>query len=253
MRNNVNPMDLPGEVGGTDGFLVRIDPGCEVTAWKRDIGIANTVTWSPDHTRFYFADTLRNEVYVYDYDAATGSIQGERTFFAGSSVGKLRRSTMDSAGYLWNCRYGGHSIVRVSPDGAIDRVIEMPVSNVTTCTFGGPDLTTLYVTSAALSALRPESASPAACLPSKPISRDSPRLASARDEDRPAKPMPPPVADDRFLWSAVRSSRGAPWRDTRKTRAIPGSSWQCWCICFFNYADRQAVFSVFPLWRRKCI
>ena len=150
MRNNVNPDGSPGEVGGTDGFLVRIDPDGSVTEWKRDVGISNTVIWSPDRTRFYFADTLLDEVYVYDYDAATGGIQGERKFFAGFECGKPDGSTVDSEGYLWNCRYGGHSIVRVAPDGVIDRVIEMPVSNVTTCTFGGPDLTTLYVTSAAL-------------------------------------------------------------------------------------------------------
>jgi len=150
MRNNVNPDGSPGQVGGTDGFLVRIDPDGTVTEWKRDIGISNTVIWSQDHRHFYSADTLLNEVYVYDYDAATGSIQGERKFFCGFERGKPDGSTMDSEGYLWNCRYGGHCIVRVAPDGAIDRVIEMPVSNVTTCTFGGPDLTTLYVTSAGL-------------------------------------------------------------------------------------------------------
>ena len=150
MRNNVNPDGSPGEVGGTDGFLVRIDPDGSVTEWKRDIGISNSVIWSPDHKHFYTADTLLNEVYVYDYDAATGSIQGERKFFTGFERGKPDGSTMDSEGYLWNCRYGGHCIVRVAPDGEIDRVIEMPVSNVTTCTFGGPDLTTLYVTSAGL-------------------------------------------------------------------------------------------------------
>ncbi len=150
MRNNVNPDGSPGEAGGTDGFLVRIDPDGAVTEWKRDIGISNTVIWSPDHTRFYTADTLLNEVYVFDYDPATGSISGERKFFTGFPRGKPDGSTMDSEGYLWNCRYGGHCIVRVAPDGVIDRVIQMPVSNVTTCTFGGPDLTTLYVTSAGL-------------------------------------------------------------------------------------------------------
>ena len=150
MRNNVNPDGSPAVAGGADGFLVRIDPDGEVTEWKRDIGIANTVIWSPDHRRFYFADTLRNEVYSYDYDPATGGIQGERTFFAGFPRGKPDGSTVDSEGYLWNCRYGGHCIVRVAPGGAIDRVIEMPVSNVTTCTFGGERLTTLYVTSAGL-------------------------------------------------------------------------------------------------------
>ena len=58
-----------------------------------------------------------------------------------------------SEGYLWNCRFYGKCLVRVAPDGTIDRVIEMPVQNVTTCTFGGTDLKTLFVTSA--SALAP--------------------------------------------------------------------------------------------------
>jgi sugar lactone lactonase YvrE len=150
MRNNVNPDGSSGQVGGKDGRLVRIDPDGIVTEWKRDICISNTDAWSPDRTRFYTADTPPNEMYVFDYDAASGSISGERPFFFGFERGRPDGSTVDSEGYLWNCRYGGHCILRVAPDGSIDRVIEMPVSNVTTCTFGGPDLTTLYVTSAAL-------------------------------------------------------------------------------------------------------
>jgi sugar lactone lactonase YvrE len=57
-------------------------------------------------------------------------------------------STVDADGYLWNCRFYGSCIVRVAPDGTIDSIVEFPVSNVTTCTFGGEDLSTLYVTSA---------------------------------------------------------------------------------------------------------
>jgi sugar lactone lactonase YvrE len=152
MRNNVNPDGSAGVVGGKDGVLVRIDPDGTVTEWKRDIVISNTDAWSPDQKRFYTADTPPNEMFVFDYDAATGSITGERPFLFGFPRGFPDGSTVDSEGYLWNCRYGGHCIVRVAPDGVIERVIEMPVSNVTTCTFGGPDLTTLYVTSAALGA-----------------------------------------------------------------------------------------------------
>src|SRR2546427_10641436 len=61
-------------------------------------------------------------------------------------------STVDSAGYLWNCRFFGGCIVRVAPDGQIDRVVEMPAKNITTCTFGGPDRKTLYVTIASIQA-----------------------------------------------------------------------------------------------------
>ncbi|SPE34896.1 conserved hypothetical protein [Candidatus Sulfopaludibacter sp. SbA3] len=153
MRNNVAPDGSSREAGGTDGVLFRIDPDGSVTEWKRAIGISNTLAWSPDHSRFYFADTLCNTIYVYDYDAATGAIANERPFFAGFHRGMPDGSAVDSEGYLWNCRWGGGCIVRVAPHGAIDRVIEMPVRNITSCTFGGDDYGTLYVTTAGLGAL----------------------------------------------------------------------------------------------------
>jgi len=152
MRNNVNPDGSPGVSGGTDGVLYRIDADGFVAECKRGIGISNTLAWSPDRTRFYFADSLANMVWAYDYDAGSGAIAGEQPFFAGFSRGSPDGSTVDSEGYLWNCRYGGSCVVRVAPDGAIERVIEMPVMNPTSCTFGGQDRKTLYVTSAGLEA-----------------------------------------------------------------------------------------------------
>jgi sugar lactone lactonase YvrE len=156
MRNNVNPDGSPGQVGGTDGVLYRIDPDGTVTEWLKDLVISNTDTWSPDQKRFYTADTPPNQLYVFDYDAATGNISGQRPFLFGFERGRPDGSCVDSEGYLWNCRYGGRCIVRVAPDGKIDRIIEMPVSNITTCTFGGPDLTTLYVTTAAMGTMPAE-------------------------------------------------------------------------------------------------
>jgi sugar lactone lactonase YvrE len=152
MRNNVAPDGSAGEAGGADGVLHRIDPDGSVTEWKRDIGISNTLAWSPDQSHFYFADTLRNTVYVYDYDCTTGAIGNERPFFAGFDRGVPDGSAMDSEGFLWNCRWGGGCIVRIAPDGAVDRVIEMPARNITSCTFGGQDYGILYVTSAGLGA-----------------------------------------------------------------------------------------------------
>ncbi len=148
MRNNVNSDGSSHEAGGQDGELVRLDPDGAVTSWRREIGIANTVAWSPDRSRFYFADSLANLVWVYDYDSTTGAIANERPFLPGFARGLPDGSTVDAEGFLWNCRYSGGCIVRVAPDGVVDRVVEMPVKNVTTCTFGGLDLKTLYVTTA---------------------------------------------------------------------------------------------------------
>jgi sugar lactone lactonase YvrE len=149
MRNNVGADGSEGDAGGTDGVLQRIDPDGTITEWRRELGISNTIAWSPDQTRFYSADTLLNELRVYDYDNRTGAIDGERPFLRDFPRGSPDGSTVDSEGYVWNCRYGGGCIVRLAPDGTIDRLVEMPTKNVTTCTFGGPDLRTLYVTTAA--------------------------------------------------------------------------------------------------------
>jgi len=148
MRNNVNPDGSSGEAGGLDGELIRIDPGGINKVWREGIGIANTLAWSPDKEHFYFGDSLANVIWAYDYDADEGTISNEQPFLEGFTRGLPDGSTMDSEGYLWNCRFFGGCIVRVAPDGKIDRIIEMPVKNITTCTFGGPHLKTLYVTTA---------------------------------------------------------------------------------------------------------
>jgi sugar lactone lactonase YvrE len=149
MRNNVNPDGSLGEAGGRDGILYRIDSDRSVSVHRRSIGISNTLAWSPDQSRFYTGDTLANVIWSYDYDSQIGAIANERPFLKDFSRGLPDGSTVDSEGFLWNCRYFGGCIVRVSPDAKIDLVIDMPVRNVTTCTFGGPNLKTLYVTTAA--------------------------------------------------------------------------------------------------------
>lgn len=148
MRNNVNPDGSSREAGGQDGILLRLDPETNLTIHRRDVGISNTLVWSPDRRRFYFGDSLANTIWSYDYDRAAGTIQNEVIFFAGFDRGLPDGSTVDADGYLWNCRYDGGCIVRLSPEGKVDRVIEMPVRKVTTCTFGGADLKTLFVTTA---------------------------------------------------------------------------------------------------------
>lgn len=152
MRNNVNADGSSGEAGGTDGILARLDPGGGNSIWRREIGISNTVAWSPDRRRFYFGDTLANVIWAHDYDESTGAISNQRPFFENFGRGLPDGSCVDSAGYLWNCRFYGGCIVRVAPDGEVDCVVEMPVKNITTCAFGGHDLRTLFITTASLEA-----------------------------------------------------------------------------------------------------
>jgi sugar lactone lactonase YvrE len=150
MKNNVLPDGELGEAGKGEGVLYRVDPVGAVTEWRQGLGISNTLCWSSDARRFYFADTLENEIRVYAYDNASGEISNERPFLSGFDRGYPDGSAIDSEGYLWNCRFGGGCILRLAPDGSVDRVVEMPVQNPTTCVFGGPDLKTLFITTASI-------------------------------------------------------------------------------------------------------
>jgi sugar lactone lactonase YvrE len=149
MGNNVASDGLGGAVPPGQGRLFRIVAGAAPQLFKTGIGISNTLCFSPDERSMYFGDTLQNTIWRYDYDR-DGGITGEAPFLAGYHRGVPDGSAIDADGYLWNCRFDGGCIVRVAPDGRIDRVIELPVSNITTCAFGGADLKTLYITTATI-------------------------------------------------------------------------------------------------------
>jgi sugar lactone lactonase YvrE len=129
--------------------LYRLDPDLTVTRAETGIGISNSLAWSPDETTFYFADTLDRAIYAYDFDRTAGSISGKRLFASTQDdPGSPDGSTIDAEGFLWNAQWDGWRLVRYAPDGSVDRIVALPVQKPTSCMFGGPDLTTLYVTTA---------------------------------------------------------------------------------------------------------
>jgi sugar lactone lactonase YvrE len=130
------------------GRVFRVKSDGSFTVQRTGIGITNTYVWSPDGTRFYNGDTDANAISVFDFDMRTGDISNERPFFVGYERGGPDGSAVDRDGYVWNARYGGGCVVRISPSGGIDRVVEVPTPAVTNCTFGGPDLKTLFITTA---------------------------------------------------------------------------------------------------------
>jgi sugar lactone lactonase YvrE len=148
MRNNVGPTGEDLAVEFTGGILYRIDPDGAVSEWKNGVGISNTVAWSPDRKTFYFGDSLANVIYSFAYDDRTGKISNEKQLFLGHGLGAPDGSAMDQEGFLWNARPDAGCLIRIAPDGRIDRIVRLPVSKPTTCTFGGLDCKTLYITSA---------------------------------------------------------------------------------------------------------
>jgi sugar lactone lactonase YvrE len=93
-------------------------------------------------------------IWAYDYvrDDAESSVKNRRVFAEKIDAGLPDGSATDEEGFVWNCRWGGKGILRISPAGRVVEKIEMPVSNVTKCAFGGDDGRTLFVTTASMGA-----------------------------------------------------------------------------------------------------
>lgn len=109
------------------------------------IHIANTVSFSADGQRLYLADSQAQTIFAYD----TSDLSRREVFVqTRGQPATPDGGAVDAEGFLWNAQWGGSRLVRYAPDGRIDRVVPMPVEQPTSCAFGGPDLTTLFVTSA---------------------------------------------------------------------------------------------------------
>lgn len=147
MQNNIaeDGSDLP--ITRRSGGLFRVDPDGSVTQLLSDQGIVNTLLWSEAGDRVICGDTLDESLYIHDLPD-DGRLVERRTWAGPHPRGVPDGSAMDVEGYVWNARWGGHCLLRFAPDGCLDRIIELPVSHPTSCVFGGPDLTRLYVTSA---------------------------------------------------------------------------------------------------------
>jgi L-arabinonolactonase len=130
------------------GRLYRLE-GRHLDAVADGIWLPNSLCWSPDDRRMYFADSHLRTIFVYNFDLESGTIGPRREFASmADRQGVPDGSSVDAEGFLWNTVFDGGCLVRYAPDGSIDRVLQLPVTRPTACTFGGPALATLYVTTA---------------------------------------------------------------------------------------------------------
>ncbi len=122
----------------------RLDPDRSTAVVLDGLTISNGLEWSPDGGRAFYADTATERIDVFDYDRERG-LTGRRTFAAvpGSNPDGL---TVDSEGGVWVALCDGGAVHRYAPDGTLDEVVELPVSKTTACTFGGPRLDRLFIT-----------------------------------------------------------------------------------------------------------
>ncbi len=137
-----------GERGRT-GAVYRLDPDW---SWRRVLdgfGISNTLVCGPSGDRLYVVDSLDQSIDVLEIDPVTGEAGARRPFaHTRGEAYAPDGSAVDADGYLWNAQWGGARLVRYAPDGSIDRVIPVPVDQPSSCSFGGEDLSTLYITTA---------------------------------------------------------------------------------------------------------
>lgn len=130
------------------GALYRMDAD-GVAKMDKDICITNGPCVSPDGKTFYHTDTLEKIIWAYDV-AEDGALSNKRAFVNFKSDAEVYPdgSVVDSEGYLWTALWGGGGAVRISPAGEIVATVSLPAPNVTKPCFGGPDLKTLYFTTA---------------------------------------------------------------------------------------------------------
>ena len=142
-------MEFDGARGA--GTLYRLDPDLSCTAIVGHVSISNGIDWSLDGRLMYYVDTPTQRVDVFDFDLASGTVDNRRTFVTiPRADGTPDGITVDEEGHVWVALFGGWSVHRYAQDGTMSGRVDLPVSNVTSCAFGGEKLADLYITTATL-------------------------------------------------------------------------------------------------------
>lgn len=153
--------------GVAGGALYRLDPDLRVTRLLDGLHVSNGLAVSPDGRRLYLSDSWKEVRRIWSFDLdGQGNLSNRRDYFdTAGRPGRPDGGCVDAEGFYWSAAIEGGQLLRISPEGDVDRVIEMPVRKPTKACFGGPDLDVLYVTSlgaaddsahaGALMALRP--------------------------------------------------------------------------------------------------
>jgi sugar lactone lactonase YvrE len=151
LRDGVALLDPDGTMrydeapGG--GTLTRLTGDGTARPVLDDVTVSNGTGWSPDGRLMYYIDTPTGRIDVFDHEA--GRAAGRRPFARiEDGAGFPDGLTVDADGCVWVALWEGAAVRRYTPDGRLDRVIELPVPRVTACAFGGADLTDLYITTA---------------------------------------------------------------------------------------------------------
>lgn len=131
------------------GRLYRLDLDGSLHLLVEGIGCSNGMAFTLDRKGLYYTDSLAHEIYLFDYDVHDGSLSNQRVFARfGEAEGLPDGASLDSEGHLWSAMWDGACIVRLRPDGSVEKKIMLPVGKASSLTFGGSEYSDLYITSA---------------------------------------------------------------------------------------------------------
>jgi D-xylono/L-arabinono-1,4-lactonase len=135
---------------GHPGNLYRLDTDGSLRVVVPHTGTPNGLGFTGDRRHMFFTDTGHREIYRFEYDEKTGEISGKATFVTSPAEGdgKPDGMTVDSEDHVWSARWDGWILARHAPDGSEDLRIAFPAKKISSVTFGGDNLTDIYVTSA---------------------------------------------------------------------------------------------------------
>lgn len=130
------------------GALYALSSDWSLTPLKEGLGIPNGIVGTEDGKQLFLADSLDQLIWRHEL-RSDGSLGERRLHF--SAVGGRHTpdgAALDREGCLWSAQWDGGRVMRIAPDGSVDRAVDLPVTRPTACAFGGPNLKTLFVTSA---------------------------------------------------------------------------------------------------------
>jgi sugar lactone lactonase YvrE len=128
------------------GTLYRLDPDGSVHVTLREVTISNGLQWNRAGDTVFYADTPTGRVDAFDFDPDSAAFTNWRTFTGISGGGHPDGMAIDEEDGIWVALWGGSAVHRYDRAGRLDLLIELPVSNVTACAFGGPELQTRFIT-----------------------------------------------------------------------------------------------------------
>lgn len=138
-----------GDGSTPNGTLYRLDPDLTVTPVVDGLKISNGLAWTADGKTMYFIDSMSYGIDAFDYDVDTGAATNRRRVFDVGGGDELPDGmTIDIDDCIWVATWGGHHVLRLTPTGEIDVEVRVPPTASSSCTFGGPNLDTLYITTA---------------------------------------------------------------------------------------------------------